>query len=252
MALGKVPKFARGGAVTGGATDIHVALRGSGSSIAGLLAGANGEVSVSTGQARISNAAVNAVGADLLASFLAHFNPLQRADPSTNLECAALKFPVTNGMLRNDTGIGVRTAELSAIGGGTINLRNEEIDIGVKPKPRSGIGVSVSSLADFIRLGGTLSKPRVTTDAKGAATAGIRVGAAVATAGLSVLAEGLFSRVSADADVCGIALGAESIRASDDGDDDTSLIESTAAKTKDLIQGAAGKVQGVFKGLFGD
>jgi len=256
MRLSSLPKFAQGGYVTNGPTNVTLALHGRGSSVAAIMAGASGKLSVSTGPAVFNNSAVDMVGTDLAATLFSHLNPMSSVDPTTHLECAALNFPISNGIAHNDKGIGVRTDKLTVLGGGTINLRTEAIDIGAKPKPREGIGISLSSLADFIRLGGTLKSPRVTTDAAGAATAGVKVGAAVATAGLSVLVEGLYNRATADADVCAIALGtaAPAARAQDTTDtkEEKSLLESTTTKTKDVISGAGKKVQGVFKSLFGN
>jgi len=51
----------------------------------------------------------------------------------------------------------------------------------------------------FLKVGGTLANPSLGVDAAGSVTA---TGAAVATGGLSVLAKGLWDRVSAEADIC--------------------------------------------------
>jgi hypothetical protein len=184
-------------------------------------------------------------------SLFNYLNPLSAADPTTYLECVAIRFPIVGGVARNRTGIGVLTRKLSVLGGGTVNLQTEGIDIGVKPKPREGIGINLSSLVDFVRLGGTLTRPRVLTDAKGAATAGLKVGAAFATAGLSILAEGLFDRTTANADVCATARGKKTLEAQRT-EKEPSLTESRTSTTKAAIEDAGAKVKGLFKGLFGN
>jgi hypothetical protein len=50
----------------------------------------------------------------------------------------------------------------------------------------------------FVEIGGTLASPRVGFSAKGAASAG----AAAATGGLSVLAQGLWDRIVGSTDQC--------------------------------------------------
>lgn len=252
MSLDKLPKLAEGGRVSGGLTDVTLTLDGKGNSVAAIMASANGILFANTGPTIINNDAAGIVGADLVMSLFDHLNPLSSVDNRATVECAAVRFPIVNGVASNDSGIGVLTAKLGILGGGTVDLRTEKIDIGVKPKPREGLGFNLTSLADFVRLGGTLSNSRVKTDAKGAVTAGIKVGAAVATVGLSILAEGIFDRVTADADVCAIARGEASVAgASGQSETDQSVLKSTTSKTKDVIKGAGAKVKGAFKGLFG-
>ncbi len=253
MSLAKLPALAEGSRVTGGMTDVILTVDGKGSSLADIMASANGIAFAKTGATSINNDAAGLAGADLVMSLLDHLNPLSSVDNTTEVECVAVRFPIVNGVASNDTGIGVLTNKLAILGGGTVDLRTEKIDIGAKPKPREGLGLNLTSLADFVRLGGTLSNPQVKTDAKGAATAGIKVGAAVATVGLSILAEGIFDRVTADADVCAIARGEASVDgANGESAADQSVLKSTTDKTKNAIKGAGAKVKGVFKGLFGN
>jgi hypothetical protein len=62
----------------------------------------------------------------------------------------------------------------------------------VRADPRKGIGISASSLANpFVGLRGTLSRPELSLDPAGALVGG---GAAVATMGLSIVAESLYKR----------------------------------------------------------
>jgi hypothetical protein len=64
----------------------------------------------------------------------------------------------------------------------------------------------VSDLAGFIRVGGTLASPQPTTDISSAVGTGLKVQTAIVTGGLSLLAQGLFDRVTADKNPCETAL----------------------------------------------
>ncbi len=252
MSLGSLPKFSRGNHVSGGSTDVKLSIDGAGRSVAAIMASTNGMYAVNIDSATINNEAAGIVSSGLV-SMLSRLNPLSSVDSSTVLECASVRFPIVNGEATNETGIGVLTDKLSILGGGTIDLKTEQIDLGAKPKPREGLGINLSSLVDFVRLGGSLSNPRVITDAKGTATAGLKIGAAFATAGLSILAEGMFDRLTADADVCAIARGESSIQNGNDrSGSDQSALESTTSKTKGVLKDAGEKVKGAFKALFGD
>ena len=83
---------------------------------------------------------------------------------------------------------------------GQVNLRNEKLDIAFRAKPREGIGISLGTVANqLLSLRGTLRSPSITIDVMSSVTT---TGAAVATGGLSLLARGLWDRLSAEASIC--------------------------------------------------
>ncbi|MGR8946632.1 MAG: AsmA family protein [Gammaproteobacteria bacterium] len=215
--------------------------RGNGRSIADIMATSNGHININITDARLHNTGTEFATGDLLVTLLNGLNPLS-SDNRTHIECATLNFPIKNGIAKNEFGIGIRTAQLSILGGGTIDLRSEEISLQARPKPRQGIGLNLASLADFVSIGGTLTNPTPTTDTKGIATAGVKIGAALATGGLSVLAEGLYDRASSDADVCAIAEGKIPLKSA----------KNSGANKTNPIDSAGQKIKGAFKSLFGD
>ena len=223
----------------GGTLDLDFDLVGNGHSIAELMGTSNGAIKLKIANARLPEKATQLATTDLLMTLLNGLNPLSESN-STDIECAVIKFPIKDGIADNETGIGIRTQQLNILGGGTIDLRTEKIAIRAKPKPRQGIGLNIASLADFVGIGGTIMEPTPATDTKGIATAGVKIGAAVATAGLSILAEGLFDRASSDVDVCAVASG------------DKTLQETKANKSSNVLDSAGKKVKGVFNRLFGN
>jgi hypothetical protein len=58
-----------------------------------------------------------------------------------------------------------------------------------------------------------------------------------------------FDRLTADHDVCAIALGKEQFH--DQDANRPSIIQNTTTKTKDVLERASAKVKGVTKGLIG-
>ena len=83
---------------------------------------------------------------------------------------------------------------------GRVNFKNEKLDLAMRAAPREGLGISLGGVANsFLRLGGTLQNPRLQIDPTSSVTT---TGAAVATGGLSLLAQGLWNRVRASADIC--------------------------------------------------
>jgi len=118
-------------------------------------------------------------------------NPARRQDPYTELKCAVLRFPVRNGIATISNGIAAETNKVRLIGGGTINLRNETLELGFRPEAARGLGVGAGNLARFAKVEGTLANPRIGLDMAGTATAAAVAGAAIATGGLTLLAGGL-------------------------------------------------------------
>ena len=67
--------------------------------------------------------------------------------------------------------------------------------------------MGAGDLAKVVGVGGTLASPAPALDAKGTATAGATVGAAVATAGLSLVAQKALEKTVQDKSPCKTALG---------------------------------------------
>ena len=202
------------------------------------MGSADGHIRIDIAGLEISNQPAGIVDADLFMKAFDILNPLSKSDGRTVIECAVVNFPVKGGIMSSKTGIGVSTHKLNILGGGTVDFKTEKIDIGVNPKPRECIGLSLSSLSEFVRLSGTLANPSPTTDAKGAAAVGLKVGAAFATGGLSLLAEGVFDRVGADTDVCAIARG--------DASEPPSKLEKAGQATTEAVKGATLRVGSYF------
>lgn len=246
------PLLNRGGenVATGGRGNLDLDVAGSGASPAAIAGTANGRLLLDVRDVTVHDESAALAAADLFLGLLDVLNPLSAKDAGTgtNVECAVMAFPIEQGRLVSKTGIGIRTRQLSILGGGVVDLRTETLDIGVNPKPREGLGLSAAGIADFVRLGGTLSEPRAVTDAKGVASAGVKVGAALATGGLSLVAEGLFDRSGGDVDACAVARGDATLPGSAAATSEPSVLE----KTGNALESAGSKVKGALKSLFGD
>lgn len=226
--------------MSGGKTDIQIRLNGRGNSIRTLMAGLNGRILVVMGKGQIHNSAVNLVGADLVMETIRMMNPFAEKDEYTSLQCGVVRFDVRNGIATTDKGIAAETRKMSVIGSGTINLKTEELDLGIHSEALEGIGVSAGSLAKLVRLGGTLAEPKLEPDTVGILKKGATIGAAVATGGLSLLAEGLFS-LATNKSPCVTALGKVSAKTADSG---VSQPPTSTQKKK-------GGVLGLLEGFFG-
>ena len=120
-------------------------------------------------------------------------------DSSKQLNCMVVRFEVEDGIMKTNNAI-LDSTDIIVRARGEINLRNEQLELAFRAKPREGIGISLGTVVnELLEVRGTLKSPRIGVDAGRTATA---TGAAVATGGLSLLARGLWDRISAEGDIC--------------------------------------------------
>ena len=182
------------------AVSADISLTGRGDSIATMLGSANGEVKLWAGAGRFGLVSQGFLMRNLFGEILRVVNPLSQDPGEDELACAALYLQVEDGIASATQGIAIQTTQLNLLGSGAINLQTEELDVRLRIQQRRGFGISLAGIANqFVKLGGSLSNPRVQLNPTSALAAG---GAAWATGGLSLLYTGLYQRVFATRRPC--------------------------------------------------
>jgi uncharacterized protein involved in outer membrane biogenesis len=189
------------GTISGGNTDLALGLAGPGESLARFIGGANGEIRATMGPARTSGAALD-LGGDVLTKIADLANPSRRTEKYNELQCAVVRLPVRDGIATAERTIAVETARVNIVAAGTINLRNETLDLALRTNVKEGLGIGAASLAELVRVTGTLSSPSVGIDTLGSARAALSVGGAIMTGGLSLLGEAALKKGTADPHPC--------------------------------------------------
>lgn len=190
----------------GGKTEVKADLTARGTSPRQWAGSASGNVLAVAGPATI----VNPKGStDVpLDRLLEAINPFRSVDATTELHCAVIRLPLKDGVALIDRSIAAETSKVGATASGTVDFRNETLDLSVKPQVRQGIPIAVPQVAQLVHFRGPLSSPSVGIDATATAETVARLGAAVYTGGLSILGESLFAKATGDpAAPCQIALG---------------------------------------------
>jgi len=232
---------------TGGPVELQIKGSGHGNSVAGIIGDFTGNVLIKVGEATMPNSSVDLVGADILMSVYNRFNPFANNEEFSLLECAVINFYVNNGLIIVDRQIAMQTSKMNMVGSGEINLITESLNLGMKPYAREGLGLNIGAITGVARIGGTLANPRPEIDPKGTLTAGVTAGAAIATGGLSLLAQGLFSRVSNDQMPCATALGAAPVI-----NQETPGTSASPAEQAPQEGGLIDNVRNRFRGLLGN
>ena len=193
-----------------GTASIDIDLKARGDSVAALMGDLNGRLLISVGEGKINNRHLNLVGGDLLHQLFTALNPAAGKEPFTRMECAVVNLQFKNGVAEYDKQVAMLTRQMSIVSAGTIDLKNEQLDVGFKPLPRADtkdLGITAGDLVNAARLKGPLSQPELGLDAKGTTKAGLKLYGAIATGGASLLLEGLWNKATADQNPCQTALG---------------------------------------------
>jgi AsmA family protein len=192
--------------LNGGKTELKADVSAHGASLRQWASSANGNVIAIVGPATI----VNPKGStDVpLDRLFEAANPFRGIDATTQLHCAVVRLPLKNGVATIDRSIAVETSKLGATASGSLDFRNETLDLSIRPQIRQGIPITVPQVADLVRFHGPFASPSVGIDATATAATVARLGAAVYTGGLSIIGESIIAQAAADPGApCQIALG---------------------------------------------
>ena len=182
----------------GGKVNLDADLNGAGDSVASLMAGLSGQLIIQINDAELKQEFISDFGAGLMDSL----NPFAKEEKTTLLECAIVRLVITDGLVDMNKKMAAQTTKVTWFGNGLINLKTEEFGIAINPVPRKGFGISSGVLANLVSVGGTLANPEVQLDPK---DIGLQIGSysiAVATGGLSLLAQRFMQHRKANSDVC--------------------------------------------------
>ncbi len=207
VSIGALTKELRGYETSKGLdSNLKMKLRGQGDSVRALMAGLDGDIRLEIGEGRVNNDVLDRVGADLLTQIIGVAVPSDEKNETTRLNCGVMRFVVREGDAIADKTLVMETEKVLLVGGGVIDLKTEDLDLGAKLAARKGIRIGAGTLSSLLRVQGTLAEPKLGTDLAGVVKTGAKVGIAVATLGLSLVAESVYGQVSEDDNPCQTAL----------------------------------------------
>jgi hypothetical protein len=187
------------GAGTPPPLSINAQLAGAGTTLRHMLTAGRGEFLLTAGAGTLPIQAgygFERVAGNLLLALV----PGRRAADHSQLECAAARFTIADGVATSSDGIALRLKHLDILGGGAVNLKTSEILFGYRAVRRELFQFSLIGLTSGVaKVTGTLSNPTVELDPSGMLIVGT---AAWATAGASLLAGDLWRKLQSTADPC--------------------------------------------------
>ncbi len=134
---------------------------------------------------------------DLLSGVLL---PKEVRNQPTVLRCFAARLAAENGVLTTEPIAALSTERVLVLGSGSIDLGSEKLDLGFQTTPTRLLDINLAELVNpFVRIRGTLADPTPEVDPAGTL---VYSGAAAATGGLSILAQGLWNRLRGSSKPC--------------------------------------------------
>lgn len=133
-------------------------LSGTGNSVAAMLGSSNGDVAIGMGRGHIGNLLMELAGLDIAESLKFLFT----GDKQIPLRCAFADFSVRDGLMHSRA-LAFDTADTLVIGEGDISLKQEKLDLLLRPRPKD---ISILALRSPLRIGGSFKDPSFRPDFK--------------------------------------------------------------------------------------
>jgi uncharacterized protein involved in outer membrane biogenesis len=133
-----------------------IRIGGNGNSIAKMLGSADGDIALGMGRGQISNLLMELAGIDIAEAL----KFLVTKDRKVPIRCAFGDFAVKDGVM-DARALAFDTTDTIIVGNGTISLRDETLDLRLRPRPKDR---SLLTLRSPLLVGGTFKDPSFRPD----------------------------------------------------------------------------------------
>lgn len=141
-----------------GAIGGEIAIAGTGNSIAQMLGTADGNIAIGMGKGHVGNLIMELAGLDIAESL----KYLITKDREIPVRCAFGDFGVRDGVM-NSRALAFDSTDTLIVGSGTIDLKQEQLDLLLRPRPKDR---SILSLRSPLRVSGSFKDPSFRPDFK--------------------------------------------------------------------------------------
>lgn len=123
--------------LSGGRSDMRLALAASGTSPHQLARSLAGDVRLQVGPLRLAGD-LKGFGGDLATRLVRAVNPFYKQDKGSTVQCAALRLPVKGGRIAVNRTVAAQSDELDIVAAGAIDLGAETVDLAIHPSIKRG------------------------------------------------------------------------------------------------------------------
>jgi hypothetical protein len=121
--------------------------------------------------------------------------------PHIRLDCFAGHLPFSKGVAASAL-VGARSEVSKLLTSGAVDLKRQAVDLRGRVRARTGVSLGIAALSGDVSIAGPLRKPHMQMDPVGTPSALARVGAAIVTGGLSLVATAAWDAANPGADPC--------------------------------------------------
>ena len=197
--------------IRGGKVRVTIDISGRGETPHKVASTMTGSILVVSGPATLGRSAVK--GESAASQVVGALDPFAAVDATTELRCAVFRLPLADGIAHVDRSIAVETGKIAGSASGTLNFRDETLDLSVQPQLREGARIDISQFASLVRVRGRFDKPSVAVDAAQSAALIAKMGALGATGGgLAMLGGALLGSTAGSSAPCAVAMSGKAPR----------------------------------------
>lgn len=188
---------------SGGPMTVKASIAGAGESMQDVAASITGPITLRMGPGRFHSEHAGEMEQLMTNAFAA------KGSGDVAFECAAASLAFRNGRASGQKIVGFRTAASRLLTSGTVDFREGKVELRGKLSANKGVTLGLSTLADDVVISGPVRAPRIALDESATGTALARVGAAIATVGVSVIGTAIAEAASTKADPCEVVMGSD-------------------------------------------
>lgn len=187
------------------AVDIYLHFNGQGSNLQEVAGTLDGALYLGSDGGILEGVNLSILDTFILEELFRLITPKADKNNDLNLSCVATILKITDGLVETNPALAFTTNKISLVSKGTLDLKTEAINLNFNATPNKALKISASELVNpYILVSGTLSKPVVGLDP---AKVLVHGSVAIGTAGISILAKGVFDRVGSKTPLCQEMLG---------------------------------------------
>ena len=175
-------------------------ITGKGSNLQEVAGSTNGSLYLESSGGTLAGVNLSILDTFILDEIFSLIMPKSSQNDDLTLKCAAAILNIKDGIIKTNPALAFTTDQIAIVTKGSLDLKTEKMHFNFNATPTNALKISAGELFNpYILVGGTLSKPAVGIDPGKAILHG---GAAIGTAGVSILAKGLLDRVGNAMPLC--------------------------------------------------
>lgn len=181
---------------TGGAMKVHARLALAGDTYRQLAASVTGSFTLRIGRGRWESQRAGEVEEVMVNALL------PKGNQAIQIQCAAANLDFKSGRASGKNLVGARSDVSQLLTSGHVDFRDESIDLRGNVYARSGVRLGLASIASDVQIAGKLAKPTMQLDPNATPAVLARAGAAIASAGATLIGGALVDALETKNDPC--------------------------------------------------